>query len=161
MSFYAQNRHSGSAAPELTRRVLPGGKVHGANMGPIWGRQDPGGPMLAPWTLLFGLIFAFEAMGGISNWMVECRNAVVFQNNTAFFLSQISTINAPYLTHNCKIWGVLWQKTPHPIYCPEELAFPNCDFHEWPVVLISDVLYNYMKYRVYIGLCCSRASQSW
>ena len=22
----------------------PDGKVHGANMGPIWGRQDPGGP---------------------------------------------------------------------------------------------------------------------
>ena len=30
--------------------ILP----HGANMGPIWGRQDPGGPMLAPWTLLSG-----------------------------------------------------------------------------------------------------------
>ena len=29
-------------------------KVHGTNMGPIWGRQDPGGPMLAPWTLLSG-----------------------------------------------------------------------------------------------------------
>ena len=29
-------------------------KVHGANMGPLWGRQDPGGPMLAPWTLLSG-----------------------------------------------------------------------------------------------------------
>ena len=31
-------------------------QVHGANMGPIWGRQDPAGPhvgpMLAPWTLL-------------------------------------------------------------------------------------------------------------
>ena len=32
----------------------PDNKVHGANMGPIWGRQDPGGPMLAPWTLLSG-----------------------------------------------------------------------------------------------------------
>ena len=30
----------------------PDNKVHGANMGPIWGRQDPGGPMLAPWTSL-------------------------------------------------------------------------------------------------------------
>ena len=29
-------------------------KVHGADMGPIWGRQDPGGPMVAPWTLLSG-----------------------------------------------------------------------------------------------------------
>ena len=32
----------------------PDSKVHGANMGPIWARQDPGGPMLAPWTLLSG-----------------------------------------------------------------------------------------------------------
>ena len=23
-------------------------KVHGANMGPIWGRQDPGGPHVSP-----------------------------------------------------------------------------------------------------------------
>ena len=33
----------------------PDNKVHGANMGPIWGRQEPDGPMLAPWTLLSGI----------------------------------------------------------------------------------------------------------
>ena len=27
---------------------LPDSKVHGANMGPIWGRQDPGGPYAGP-----------------------------------------------------------------------------------------------------------------
>ena len=26
----------------------PDYKVHGANMGPIWGRQDPGGPYVGP-----------------------------------------------------------------------------------------------------------------
>ena len=26
----------------------PDSKVHGANMGPIWGRQDPGGPHVSP-----------------------------------------------------------------------------------------------------------------
>ena len=35
----------------------PDSKVHGANMGPIWGRQDPGGPHvdtmnLAIWVVL-------------------------------------------------------------------------------------------------------------
>ena len=30
----------------------PDSKVDGANMGPTWGRQDPGGPMLAPSTLV-------------------------------------------------------------------------------------------------------------
>ena len=35
---------------------IPDSKVHGANMGPIWGRQDPSGPMLAPLTLLSGML---------------------------------------------------------------------------------------------------------
>ena len=26
----------------------PDSKVHGANMGPIWGRQDPDGPHVVP-----------------------------------------------------------------------------------------------------------------
>ena len=36
----------------LARTILlsntPDNKVHGANMGPIWGRQDPGGPHVDP-----------------------------------------------------------------------------------------------------------------
>ena len=34
-------------APDSDKYVIvyaPDSKVHGANMGPIWGRQDPGGP---------------------------------------------------------------------------------------------------------------------
>ena len=27
---------------------FPDSKVHGADMGPIWGRQDPGGPHVGP-----------------------------------------------------------------------------------------------------------------
>ena len=30
---------------------LPDSKVHGANMGPIWGQQDPGGPHVGPMNL--------------------------------------------------------------------------------------------------------------
>ena len=30
------------------QQSLPDRKVHGANMGPIWGRQDPGGPQVGP-----------------------------------------------------------------------------------------------------------------
>ena len=29
-------------------KYFPDSKVHGANMGPIWGRQDPGGPHVGP-----------------------------------------------------------------------------------------------------------------
>ena len=28
--------------------IIPDSKVHGANMGPIWGRQDPGEPHVGP-----------------------------------------------------------------------------------------------------------------
>ena len=28
----------------IYKNVIPDIKVHGANMGPTWGRQDPGGP---------------------------------------------------------------------------------------------------------------------
>ena len=30
---------------------FPVSKVHGANMGPTWGRQDPGGPHVGPMNL--------------------------------------------------------------------------------------------------------------
>ena len=29
-------------------KITPDSKVHGADMGPIWGRQDPGGPHIGP-----------------------------------------------------------------------------------------------------------------
>ena len=29
----------------------PDSKVHGINIGPIWGRQDPGGPYVGPMNL--------------------------------------------------------------------------------------------------------------
>ena len=37
--------------PEITD---PDSKVHGANMGPIWGDRTQVGPMSAPWTLFSG-----------------------------------------------------------------------------------------------------------
>ena len=36
----------GAGDPEDER--YPDSKVPGANMGPIWGRQDPGGPHIGP-----------------------------------------------------------------------------------------------------------------
>ena len=36
----------------LTHRYInPDTKVHGANMGPIWGQQDPGGPHIGPMNI--------------------------------------------------------------------------------------------------------------
>ena len=32
--------------------AYPDSRVHGANMEPIWGRQDPGGPHVGPMNLV-------------------------------------------------------------------------------------------------------------
>ena len=50
--------------PSFPRDIYPDSKVHGANMGPIWGRQDPGGSHVGPmnfaiWVLL--IILDYDA----------------------------------------------------------------------------------------------------
>ena len=39
-------------------KYTPGNKVHGANMGPIWGRLDPGGPHVGPMNFAIWDIYA-------------------------------------------------------------------------------------------------------
>ena len=38
------------------RTDFPGSRVHGANMGPIWDRQDPGGPHVCPMNFAIWVI---------------------------------------------------------------------------------------------------------
>ena len=50
---------------------IPDSNVHGANMGPIWGRQDPGGPQVGPinfaiWDVTIGGLYFVMSL----NWNV-------------------------------------------------------------------------------------------
>ena len=52
-------------ALDLFEYITPDSKVHGANMGPIWGRQDPGGPHVCPmnfaiWDSVCKTLFIFS-----------------------------------------------------------------------------------------------------
>ena len=50
-----QTKFKAQCVPRLVpmpAHACPDSKVHGANMGPTWGHQDPGDSLLAPWTLL-------------------------------------------------------------------------------------------------------------
>ena len=40
--------HDCPSSGELTLKDTPYSKVHGDNMGPIWGRQNPDGPHVGP-----------------------------------------------------------------------------------------------------------------
>ena len=45
MPLYREKKHF---SPQGIVQNTPDSNVHGANMGPIWGRQDPGGPHVGP-----------------------------------------------------------------------------------------------------------------
>ena len=46
---------------------IPDSKVHGVNMGPIWGQQDPGGPHVGPMN--------FAIWDYINGWVQDCSNS--------------------------------------------------------------------------------------
>ena len=41
---------------QLWMEKYPDSKVHGTNMGPVWGRQVPGGPHVGPWNWYLGML---------------------------------------------------------------------------------------------------------
>ena len=45
----------------------PDSKVHGANMGPIWGQQDPGGPHVGPMNLVIWEVCENRMAEGLLN----------------------------------------------------------------------------------------------
>ena len=54
------NSHCGDFHYFMYRETYPDSKFHGANMGPIWGRQDPDGPHASPMNLAIWDISSFE-----------------------------------------------------------------------------------------------------
>ena len=66
-------------------------KVHGANMGPIWGRQDPGGPHDGPMNFAI-----WVAIPSAEKWIVFSKTVRIFTPKTeqkfakfAFFLKNM------------------------------------------------------------------------
>ena len=55
VDWYQMSTSQASPIPEqesvMVNTVYPDSKVHGANMGPIWVRQDPGGPLVGSMNL--------------------------------------------------------------------------------------------------------------
>ena len=45
---------------QYTTFNTPDNKVHGTNMGPVWGRQDPGGPHVGPMNFAIGDVHKVE-----------------------------------------------------------------------------------------------------
>ena len=77
--------------PEIGKKAtqnwrVPDSKVHGANMGPIWGRQDPGGPHVGPMNFaIWGVISVY------SNINVPCT-ALQLQQEILVFINILMTV---------------------------------------------------------------------
>ena len=54
-----------SSFKKIYLKMSPDSKVHGANMGPICGRQDPGGPQVGPMNFA---IWVVRKMADILSW---------------------------------------------------------------------------------------------
>ena len=54
---------------------LPDSKVHGANMGPIWDRQDPGGPNVGPMNFAIweGMYLSAFLRGALPLYLHRCQ----------------------------------------------------------------------------------------
>ena len=88
-------------------------KVHGANMGPIWGRQDPGGPHVGPMNFAirdplkqFWIILKLD-------WEEACK----IDTSKSFIRKKyIKTKNAPKIENDLQIYGNIWMETSYRDY---------------------------------------------
>ena len=52
-------------------QTYPDSKVHGANMGPIWGRQDPGDPHVVPMNFAIWVSVVILSQGYDLIWPID------------------------------------------------------------------------------------------
>ena len=58
--------------------IFPDNKVHVAHMGPIWGRQDPGGPHVGPMNFaIWAVYYRFQQTQNIINKLLLCPNDIL------------------------------------------------------------------------------------
>ena len=91
-------------------RSYPDSKVHGANMGPIWGRQDPGGPMLAPRILLSGYL-TIEAETRWSSFLAYDIIKCIFVNENIWISSKMSLNKKSIDNEPALIQTMAWRRT--------------------------------------------------
>ena len=58
--------------------LIPDSKVDGANMGPIWGRQDPGGPLVGPMNFATMYLGYYHQNCCISYLRLQCHVSISF-----------------------------------------------------------------------------------
>ena len=80
-------------------QMIPDNKVHGANMGPIWGRQDPGGPQVGPMN------FAIWDVMVKSKWFKHIIKFFVAIAELLLILDNYNHLSSPQCGHRTGLYG--------------------------------------------------------
>ena len=97
--------------PQFIVQRDPDSKVHGANMGPIWGRQDPAGPHVGPMN--------FAIWG--PPWYFEIENSLSGDPLDILRLRTLWILNVPNVTFKFTLYifymlicyvAILWNSSP-------------------------------------------------
>ena len=96
----------------------PDSKVHGANMGPIWGRQDPSGPHVGPMNFAIWDMMIADVLMIITHFVISKHSAgsiyhinqdrfAVITNHSLLYIVNLpsKSINAQMQCRNCDDHG--------------------------------------------------------
>ena len=100
----------------------PDSKVNGANVGPIWGRQAPGGPHVGPMNLAFWVFLAGGASQLPHNTVIlDCRSG--WWNETHHHSSLLNGIlhdDVIKWKHFPRYWPFVWGTHRSPVDSPHK-----------------------------------------
>ena len=85
---------------------FPDSKVHGANMGPIWGRQDPGGPHVDPMNFVLWVDSVVDILG---------ENCLCYNYSEADFMYFASLHVSVAILPRVRPRNILWWIQSHPV----------------------------------------------
>ena len=110
--------------------LSPDCKVHGANMGPIWGRQDPGGPHAGPMNLAIWVIqpnstapfiFMTKFLCNVQSWYCERVKGIPVRG--PFYKHGLHWIPTWIINHmSSKVWDEIIYPFPNFNSCIVEVG---------------------------------------
>ena len=138
----------------------PDSKFQGANMGPSWGRKDPGGPHVGQWTLLSGtFVFLMTVMEDRDGKTVK---VVFFKLNSLRFFFVLRDLIQYQLVPNMR--QTLNWTNADPVHLIESMFVPSqwetallCNGRHWlGANLASALVYDTMHHQTQVLLTSVR-----
>ena len=104
----------------MFERYAPDNKAHGANMGPIWGRHDPGGPHVVPMNLAIWARYWLVENMYLILVLTSVMSIYVFNNYPSLPFCGVFII-LTYAGNGQRHWFYAPESVPMLMECPHEV----------------------------------------